>query len=1353
MGSCAIIPKVLNKEGKKVDSKLFSDLLSYLPNNRAEVVRIYQITKNPDFIQDWLPKLAVDSNGEPTVRSMLQKTNLSKFVDEMAVLKKLNRDIGYFKKGMDRPALWIKNAENYKKLTDKARKFNFESPFRDEYVARVISIADTESFRTFFGVRVEKRNKLNSLEAKQMDYNASLNEKLRDILAAHGVSIGTLTELEERLGANGVTDFSQAEVAANGMIEMIRLAEGIKGEKALPEEFAHFALEALGSNNPLVTRLINLLVDKGLVQEILGEDYEQYQQAYKGDEVRLAKEAAGKLLAKHLLQAETIPAKPYKNLLQRIISSIKNFFKGLSASSIQKAMKQADRDFGKLARDILDGSIDDQIDIKNITESEEYFSLAERVERDKQLLQGIINGELKRLKIYESRTANANFTTSQKALITDLESKLALNNTVEGIYTFIEEAMSTLQQLSDRLVRVQNTPGTNINQKAKVLRDIRNYLYSYRKTLDDIRGALIDEEAEADNRYGQRVRTALDKAETLLDDMFKKYEKVGMPLFIDFLKPFVGDGLVVPYGKWKGRKITADELAKSADSDISFFDRWLDSMADSSSYVLKIFDQAVKTSKENARLKTIEVEKKLAAATIQLEQAGVRSVEWMYERDDEGNLTGNYISDINWGNYYKAREKMYAALRDKYGKNPSGKALIEFNNAVRAWYAANVDVIAGQRTPKKSIYGNKEFDSLSPEKKKYYDTVMDIKKELDALLPDNCTTLRSAVKIRKDLVERVKASDGVKSGAKSIWENIKDQFIRRSDDTFIGTRSTIKDFEGNEVQKLPIYFLKMKEGENMNDLSTDIVGTLTAYAAMANDFAEMNKVIDVLELGRDMLRDHLKINKTRGEKPLVEKFTSMGRKVESKVLKSKDDRRIIERLNDWFEMQVYGRYLADEGTFGKTKIDKAKVANFANRMTSLNSLALNVLSGVSNVATGRVMMRIESFCKQFFSERDTIKADKIYAAEMPAFLGEFGKRVKTSKLALWSELFNVMQEYEQDVREINFNRKTRLSRTATSSALFFMNNAGEHWMQHRTSLALANRYKMKGPNGEIVSLWDAMEVVYIDPSNKALGAKLQVRDGFTKMDGTEFTKEDIIRFSRKSAAINQRLHGIYNMLDRNAIQRLAIGRMGIMFRKWIKPSLNRRFKSLSYNFDLEEWTEGYYRTTGRFIWQTIKELKEGKFALIANWKNLDEREKANIIRAATEVGHLVAIAAIIALISWPDDKKNTPWFIKMLEYQLRRLYTEVGSQVPGPTMLYEGLRIIKSPAAAVNTIENTIDLVGLLNPWNYEWFNGEDALMKSGRYKGESKAIKLFFESPLIPMNRTIYRAIHPEEGIPFFKQ
>lgn len=1348
--SCAIIPKVKSRNGQVVDSKLFKDLLSFTSNNRSEAARLYLITKSSSFIKNWQPRLTLDENNEPTLRSLLKKTNLSDVIPETKVLERLNREIGYYKKGMNRPALWVNNDENYQMLKQRAIAFNQNSEFNDDYVANIIKIQDSESPRIFIGVKVEKRNRLNSINADKMEYNENLNNRLRSILETHGVSVGALTDLEKRMGIHGVTDFDVARNAADGLVEMIRLANGIQGEKALPEEFAHFAIEAMG-DNPLINRLINNINSNGLAKEIIGDDYDTYDTLYHGDETKLAKEAAGKLLAKHLLQGEKVPSAPYSNLLQRVIQAVKNFFKNISASPIQRAMKEADKNFGSLAQQILDGSMDEVIDISNITSSGVFYNTSERVARDKKLLQGIIDNELKRLKIYEKRNPNSKFSANQRLLIDRLDIELADNNEIEGIYTFIESALEELTKVSDRLTMLQNTPATNANERAKVLRDVRNYLYSYKHITDDIRKALIDEEKYADNRYGQRVKVVLDNTSTLLGDLFVKYSNVSMPLFVDFIKPFVGESITVPFGKFKGKTMTAEDLVKVADKDISFFDRWLDSMADSSDYMLKVMDQAVKKSKENARLDTINVLKQLQAATIRLEQAGVKNTDWMFERDSKGNLTGNYISEINQGLFKEKVREMFKSLNEKYGKNPVGDNAENYKRERQAWFDANMEVVNGKKVPKLSIYGNKAFQNLNTAQKRYYDEVMEIKSKLDSYLPDKYTTLTNAVKIRKDLLERVKASDGVKSGAKQLWESLKDEFIRRSDDTEFGDRATVKDFEGNEVQTLPIYYTKLKEGESPNDLSTDIVSTLTAYAAMANDFNEMNKVIDVLELGRDMLKER-EIVQTRGGKPLVEKFKSVGRKVESTLTKSGDETRFMQRLNDFFEMQVYGRYMADEGTFGNTKIDKGKVANFVNRITSLNMLGLNLLSGISNVTTGKIMMRIESFAGEFYNESNTLIADRNYGKALPEYLAEIGNRVKTSKLALWDELFNVMQEYETDVREVNFDRKTWFSRMFGTSALFLMNNAGEHWMQNRTSLALADAYKMKSPDGKIVSLWDAMEVVPIDKSNKKLGAKLQLKEGYTKEDGSAFTRDDIIAFSRRSAAINQRMHGIYNKADRSAVQRLAVGRMGVMFRKWIKPSLNRRFKSATYNYDLQAWTEGYYNTTGRFMWQLAKELREGQFAIAANWKNLTRTEKANIKRAATEVGHFLIIAAFLGLMDW-DDNKNRPWLQKMIEYQARRLYTEIGTQVPGPQMVGEALKILKSPAAGINTVESVLDMVGLLNPMNYETFAGEDAIIQSGRFKGDSRATKLWFESPLIPMNKTIYRGLHPEESIPFFKQ
>ena len=104
--NCAIIPQVRNNKGQVVDSKLFKGLLAYTGNNRSEATRLYLITKNSEFIKNWNSKLTLDENNEPTLRSLLQKTNLSDVIPESKVLERLNKEIGYYKKGTNSPALF-----------------------------------------------------------------------------------------------------------------------------------------------------------------------------------------------------------------------------------------------------------------------------------------------------------------------------------------------------------------------------------------------------------------------------------------------------------------------------------------------------------------------------------------------------------------------------------------------------------------------------------------------------------------------------------------------------------------------------------------------------------------------------------------------------------------------------------------------------------------------------------------------------------------------------------------------------------------------------------------------------------------------------------------------------------------------------------------------------------------------------------------------------------------------------------------------------------------------------------------------------------------------------------------------
>lgn len=1347
MTKCAIIPAVKNSKNEIVNSRLYMDLLT-ATNNRKTASSIYNRVRNPDFMKRFGSKVNLDENSEPTMESLYTAVGLEKYINNEDLRDLVGQENDFTDK---RGAIKYRpySLDNYSDVINEINNYNSFGKFNDKFIATLAKF-NQEDKSPQIGVVVLSRSRKLEVVNEKMMYDFNLNKKLRAILESKNVSIGALTKLEKGLNINGVADFDLASAATNGTIEMIRLAEGIKGEQALPEEFAHFAIEALG-DHPLVTRLMNYLMTGNNTKIALGEDYDLYHISYNGDVTKLAKEAMGKMVAKSLLNNEEIEGSTVKPLFSRLKAAIFSFFKRMSINELEKAKIDANNTASKIAKGVLNGALENDISVYNIQKPGLLYSVSNKISKEKQVLEAIIENKTKAYNIAAKRNPDGKFTKAQQLFLDKLETDLLDNNELKGIYSALEDAVTNLTSVENRFTAL-STGDTPLKEKAKTLRAARDFMFGYAGMIKDIKDVLMDESKDDDENYYESIRSLVDDTTILLDTLFLKYEKIARPLFADFLKPIMGDSVNVAFGKNKGAKIDINELLLKSSKDISFFDRWLDSMADSSDYLLRIMDHAVKLSKGAARLTTITMQKELEAAVTLLEQSGTKNTEFMFERDSKGNVTKRYLTEIDYPAFYEAKTKFYEGLKEEFGENPEGKKLLERNRQSREWQMFNTE----RGNPKLSLYSSAAFKKLTAGELTYYKTVMALKSELDNMLPENYTKLNNSVKIRKDLVERLKTSG---NKGHQLIEAIKDNFIKRSDDTEYGDKTTSKDFEGNEVQSLPIYYTKLNEGESTNDISMDVTTTLTAYAAMANDYYEMGKIINSLEVGRALIKDREYIENRSG-KPLVEKYKVMGRTITKELTRKGSKTFAQDRLDDFFTMQVYGKYMADEGTL--MGMDKGKLANFINKSTALNTLAVNILSGISNVATGKVMMRIESFSGEFFNERDTIIADKNYTKAMKGYVGDIGNKIKTSKLSLWSQLFNVAQDYSAEIKDINYDRRDWYKKMFTSNSLFFLSNAGEHWMQHRTSLALANKTLLLDKNGKKISLWDACEVVYIDANNKALGATLEIKDGVTNLDGSEFDQSDIIKFSRKTAAINQKMHGIYNLEDRSAAQRLAIGRLAIMFRKWIKPSLNRRFKSANHNFDLGSTTEGYYNTSGRFIQSVFSDIKgdeniagflnklvfdlsNTKYQISANWKSLHKTEKANIRRALTEVSHLLALALVLGLIDW-DDEEDKNWIYATTEYQLRRLYTELGALVPGKTMVSEGLKLIQAPAAGVNIVEGALNLVSLLNPYSYM------TEMQSGRYKGHSVAYKSLFNSPLIIGNRTIYRGLNPETGIPFYK-
>jgi len=602
--------------------------------------------------------------------------------------------------------------------------------------------------------------------------------------------------------------------------------------------------------------------------------------------------------------------------------------------------------------------------------------------------------------------------------------------------------------------------------------------------------------------------------------------------------------------------------------------------------------------------------------------------------------------------------------------------------------------------PKEALYGNKQYDRImeNPAMKAYYEGVMTKRKKLLHHMSDEYRNSTIAPQFRKDSIERLK------NDPKRVLSKFASDTLTITEDEYDRGNVTL-DENDKEIMKIPIF--NFKPIEDVNDMSLDFSAGMILLAETANRHRNLSQIQDLVEISGDVLRERTIGTGRKGG-------GTFGR--DEKVGKGGE---AYARYMKYVEMTFYGRQKKDEGKIAGTSLDKAKVVDAINRYSSLNSLALNIYSGINNVMLGNLLMFQESFAKEFVDHDDLKYAEKKYWGShqdgISGLLGDVGNLTSSNRLRLFVERFDILQDHENRMREVNTDR-ARFSRMFNTSTLFFVNHIGEHHMQVRLGIALMHRMKVKDANGDTIPFYEAFEV----KDNRLVLSK-----GITHPDGRPVTKEDIIAMRLRIKGINQRLHGIYNVNDRSAMQQYAAGRLVILFRKWMIPWFNRRFDDHYYDYSIESEFEGMYRTFAHFMTMMYKELRSDQYTFASvtqgQWDKLSSMQKANMRRNLVEFSSYLVLSsagAILASLAGDDDDN---WSLNMLAYQVNRLATEFGVFIPvlGTS---ETLKIIKSPAAAVNQIDGIMRIAGSVRPVAGP-LTGEDIFptYKTGINKGRYK--------------------------------
>ena len=866
----------------------------------------------------------------------------------------------------------------------------------------------------------------------------------------------------------------------------------------------------------------------------------------------------------------------------------------------------------------------------------------------------------------------------------------------------------------------------------------------------------LSENAEVRDGVKQAIET-LHAVDDLYSAFMNTFSNETLEKFVEFLKPFVGKSIMVRNKDGKMVKTTIEHIIKNSDSDVTLLQQWLTSMADNPDILLQMFDKVYKTKIHEKRSKVIDISQRIMALGKEYEAKGITNYDFMFEEDKRHYVTVEFNKDgvniaYDKAAYEAAKKEQIKKLDAIYGKNPTlgSKEYKEKKNALKQWIKDNSILVEEENGFKHYVPSYKKFpskyESFSETQKEFYDKWMELKEELDNNLDPKATTLFSTIKIRKSMIERSKDAL-MKGDFTTFGEEIKSKFIRSYDDDIAYTKG-IKGFNGEEILKLPTYYINENPNLDCSDLSTDVISTLCAYAEMSLNYKAMSDIVNPLEIGRWLAYNvdgkGRIIKATQGGKQLVERWKAGGSTTQSPLTVDVRQSNFKKTLDAFFNSKIYNRYLKDSGEIGGIDVNKA--GGLALKLGSMVQLGFNALANLASVGTGMAMLNIEAASGEFFNAKELAKADAAYMKELGSYVSDIGQRVQDSWLSLFDDMFDVRQNFSGKIKNKDWLNKTIITRIFGPGIQFLGQEMGDHWLYNRVALGVAIRTKLLDTktNREI-SLKDALVRVPVIKGRPELGYKLDIKEGVTNLDGSKFTEKDVSVITNRIAYINQHLFGIYNNEDSIALRQVIWGKFLMQYRDWIPTQFRYRFGAKTTNLMKGGIVEGYYRTSWTFGKELYYEALKGEKTVTELWNELEDWEKANIKRAVTEVSQFMILMAVITLMGKSKDKDRS-WAARVLSYWAMREKTELAALVPSPFMLTEGIKLVKSPVANTSVLSDIANLQTCL--WVPNWYDE----IENGEYKGHSSGYRAFMRSPATLWYRTLKRNFNPEKAEQYYK-
>lgn len=266
-------------------------------------------------------------------------------------------------------------------------------------------------------------------------------------------------------------------------------------------------------------------------------------------------------------------------------------------------------------------------------------------------------------------------------------------------------------------------------------------------------------------------------------------------------------------------------------------------------------------------------------------------------------------------------------------------------------------------------------------------------------------------------------------------------------------------------------------------------------------------------------------------------------------------------------------------------------------------------------------------------------------------------------------------------------------------------------------------------------------------------------DGTLHVDDkvSNFGQEDIFRFATSVRAALMDIDGNYDARMKVALQARWYGKFSLSLRKWIYSTSQRRFTKHYFDNIRQKHFEGFYNTGARWVFtqnpafngvanflnKLIFRSKATQIECV-RWDELEDWQKANVRRFATEISVVVlslALFTILGAMAGEDDDDDTfgDLVFDNVQYQLYRLYTDL-TFYTNPVSF---AKILQDPFPTMTLLTDVTKLISQLGSPLEVYEHGSKAGMN-----------KLLYQTlRFIPATRQIDRWTHIDEEMELFRR